>query len=364
LLDDPKVAFRVASPNSTNCEECISYILPGTLQDIEFVSSQLSPQETHVEGSTSYVALSAPGYQLDFYPVVGMDFPESACNLYGDVELCLLNLDGDLFAGWSACLADTNGDCTTPPDQWATNIPTAIHLRMSTVLTNTAFNLDNGSIASVTPVSPVAPVLYPANGIFGVLDQALSNSSVQSLIYWMLNENSLVGVVGDIESSALRNLITCAFYEYNWGTDWTHISDALPTMRVEGYYAAESYRLVIADYSLVLFVLLASGVLTWCLSVLLFCWFVGKGLTPNRSDFAEWDFASKCVGSGYQDRGMSGLMRGLANATSREVNERIKSKWIIVGVVDDPNAPVAEGRVVIATEGVAVRPLKSNSMYT
>lgn len=100
LLENPLVAVDVLSPNGTTCEECHSYILPGTLQGIAFVASGNTPQQNSSEGGTSFIAQSAPGYRFDFYPLHDVIFPSSACKIYGKaVELCLMNVDGDLVAG-------------------------------------------------------------------------------------------------------------------------------------------------------------------------------------------------------------------------------------------------------------------------
>lgn len=236
---------------------------------------------------------------------------------------------------------------------------------MSSLSTETAFNLANGSIESVNPVTPLTPVLYSAGSIFDIVNLALSNSLFRDWIFWILNENSLIGIQSDIEPSALRNLLVMPFYQYNWGTDWESVSDAIPSMYGEGYYATERYRVVIADYSLLIFTILAVGELLWSLGVLLFCWFLGDGLMPNHSDFPEWDFASKCVGVDplKEDLAMAGLMRGFANARTDDIKERIKDKLMFVGAIDDQAVPEAEGRVAMGSEGT-LWPLMSNKIYT
>jgi hypothetical protein len=267
------------------------------------------------------------------------------------------------MVGWSACTIDgSNVSCSAA--QYAENRDTVVHLRVSSLWTDTGFNLDNGSIELVDPVSPLTPIFYSASDIFEVFDLALNDSLVQTTILQILGGNSVgSGINSDIEPWYLRNLIASPLFEYNQGTQWVGVYDGIPSMYVKGHYATEIYRLVIPDYSLFLFTLLAVGVLVWCLSVFIFCWVFAKELTPNGSEFAEWDFASKCVViDGCDDTGMAELMSGLANASSQEVKERIKSKRIGVGAVGDTTMSGVESRIVMATNG-ALRPLKSNKVY-
>lgn len=219
-----------------------------------------------------------------------------------------------------------------PLDQWIdSNLTTILHLRMSSLLAETVFGLEDGVIKSSKPVSSLTPTLYSAEDIFQVLNPALSNSSIQISISSTINDNSFSGIYGDVEPAALRNLMASAFYEYNWGTDWNQTSDAVPSMYVNGYYAVERFRLIIAAYTLILFTALTVGELLWSVSVVhLNC--IGDGVTPIRSVFPEWDFATKCVSAPPRQTGtgMNTLMRGLAQASSKEVIDRIKSERIKV----------------------------------
>jgi hypothetical protein len=101
LLDDPKRAAEVSSPNDTSCASCVSYILPGTLQTTAFMDGGAFVQQTPpVEGATAFVVSRCLGYQLDFYRMANVDFPSSACKGYGPVlQLCVMNANGDLVAG-------------------------------------------------------------------------------------------------------------------------------------------------------------------------------------------------------------------------------------------------------------------------
>ena len=232
-----------------------------------------------------------------------------------------------------------------PLDQWVdNNLTTILHLQMSSFLADTVFGLENGDIKSSKPVSSLTPTLYSAEDIFQVLNPALSNSSIQTSISSTINDNSLSGIYGDVEPAALRNLMASAFYEYNWGTDWNQTSDAVPSMDVNGYYAVERFRLIIADYTLILFTVLTVGELLWSVMVVhLNCF--GDGLAPMRSVFPEWDFASKCVRASQRQTGtgMNSLMRGLQQASSKDVIERIKSERIKVKSNYDTEAENLQG---------------------
>jgi hypothetical protein len=194
--------------------------------------------------------------------------------------------------------------------------------------------------------------LYSASDIFEVLNPALSNSTIQGFIATIINDNSLANITGDIEPAAMRNLMACAFYEYNWGTDWNQTSDAVPSMYGYGYYAMERFRLAISHYSLALFMILTVGELVWAILVVrsTCC---GTNLSPTRSWFPEWDFACKCVRFSTRQRGtgMDSLLTGLENASSNEIMERIKSERITVQALWEPEATGIGDQAGFATTG-------------
>lgn len=223
---------------------------------------------------------------------------------------------------------------------------------MSSLLADTVFNLENGAIQSSNRVSSLSPTLFNATDIFTALNPALSNLFIQQSISTTINDNSLSGIDGDVEPAALRNLLASALYEYNWGNDWNQTSDADLSLHVVGYYAKERFRLVIANYSLVLFTILAVSELIWSLLVLRsIC--TRNGLVPIRSEFPEWDFASKVVrvSPRHMRTGMDSLMRDLPSGSSKEIMERIKSERMMLRELYDPEVAGMRRQVELATRG-------------
>jgi hypothetical protein len=99
LLQSPQNAFSVPSPNGTSCDECFSYILPGTLNGIGLLPNGTSPASGAYEGATHYISKNSPTYQLDYYPLSNIDFPWYACHVYGELKICQMNINGDLVTG-------------------------------------------------------------------------------------------------------------------------------------------------------------------------------------------------------------------------------------------------------------------------
>jgi hypothetical protein len=238
-----------------------------------------------------------------------------------------------------------------PENDWLDNpLTTILHLRMSSLFADTVYDLETGAIQSSDPVSNISPVLYSASDIFEVLNPALSNSTIQDFIATIINDNSLANITGDVEPAAMRNLMACAFYEYNWGTDWNQTWDAVPSMYGYGYYTIERFRLAIAHYSLALFMILTIGELVWAILVVrsTYC---GSNLSPARSWFPEWDFACKCVRVSTLQRGtaMDSLLTGLENASSNDIIERIRSERITVRALWEPEPMGSGGQTGFAT---------------
>jgi len=90
--------------------------------------------------------------------------------------------------------------------------------------------------------------------------------------------------------------------------------------------------LVLAPWSLYVFVILAASSLIWCASALAYCWSYG-GLVPNISQYSEIDFASKCakISDELPDTGMEVILHGLSYATSDVIEKRIKGRRIYLG---------------------------------
>ena len=162
LLQDQQNAIPVPSPNGTSCDECVSYLLPGTLNGIGLLPDGDPPAATPPKGVTLYISKSAPAYQLDYYPLSNIEFPSTACHVYGELmKICLMNVNEDLVAGivhkkfnlitgWTACPFDnTTWQCIIPENEWINNnLTTILHLRMSSLAADTVFDLEHGAIQS------------------------------------------------------------------------------------------------------------------------------------------------------------------------------------------------------------------------
>ncbi len=106
-----------------------------------------------------------------------------------------------------------------------------------------------------------------------------------------------------------------------------------------------------------IFTILAIVAIIWCAGVIVYCWVFGA-LAPNLSLFPEIDFASK---SGAAGNGMDTMLRGLGNANSKNVENRIKGTTVYIGAArtDTEN----EDMVLLSTKGLKVETLQARRKY-
>ena len=119
----------------------------------------------------------------------------------------------------------------------------------------------------------------------------------QELLYVLsgaIEINSFQGRVSGIEYQYFRNTLALPliFCNINFFADQPYVPD---TLIVNGYLAKDVCRLVISNYSLYIFTILAIVAIIWCAGVIVYCWVFGA-LAPNLSLFPEIDFASKSTG--------------------------------------------------------------------
>jgi len=114
-----------------------------------------------------------------------------------------------------------------------------------------------------------------------------------------------------------------------------------------GYWAEPTYRVVIAPWSFYTFTALSGLTLLWSGGIFFWC-ATRPRLAPNMSLFPEIDFASKCVinDGGMQGSEVGALLRGLGNASSREITKQILGRSLFVGAM--PKKGLA--RIVLTTE--------------
>jgi len=184
---------------------------------------------------------------------------------------------------------------------------------------------------------------YPVDAILLYFDMVFQNATqILDPVVGVVDELFIASVEGpnrpyDPKSEYLRNMLVFPIYAFSWfpfddtvttGPGFLHPNDRAKTT---GYYATAIYRILISTYSLYLFTSLALCSLQSCGAVFIYFWLKG-GLVPNQSQFAEVDFASKCQ-EVLKDGQMSLVLRGLSNAESGEIIQRVKGKEVYVGAV-------------------------------
>jgi hypothetical protein len=377
FLANPQITAVVDPP--INVPNHFSYILPGPLQKVSIMDlggpkivTPLDLTAKQRDDANAFLVIGAPGYQLDFLPIdKELVFQDQIdCHVYDDsLQICVKNTNtGDLIAGepffpgpltyvgWTACSAAKN-ECTPTSDQWSSHLKTAVTLQLSSLKTQTSYDLTNASIQDVIPLSPPIPVVYPAQDILKVFDLAFgvppgqNVSALLSTVFWTINANSLSNRQSDLEAQLLRNVLAVPLYLYNYGTMALNITDDTSEMHVTGHLVETKYRITVADWSLYTFMVLAEIVLFWCLFVLVYALLLG-GTMPNTSDYLEWDVAAKCVG---RNRDLEEMMRGTGNATGSLIRRRMRGYKVFVGSImnrDGYNEVVLRVRKSKAGSGV------------
>lgn len=171
----------------------------------------------------------------------------------------------------------------------------------------------------------------------------------------LIDNGSLRGRNTSLEQDALRSFIALPLYYVNL-SKMRPVDEnfRLPDVhRVKGHLARELDRIIISSGTLFTFSVLATVTMGWCLCVLVYG-VLSRKLPPNTSQYSEIDFASKSVSSSEDHDGiMEVCLKGLGNAASKEIEERIKGRKMYVRCIatEEGMTPEAEGVVVIATDG-------------
>ena len=215
-------------------------------------------------------------------------------------------------------------------------------------------NCNNTSINDICPITSGQAL----NNIDpGSVEQAVNGSIAESLLNMLVIEIDTNSADSGISSGGLfSNLIILPLYTFNIGTitpnitNWAYPEKFLTT----AYFAKPIYRLIISNYSLYIFTILAYGTMIWCAAVLWHCW-KQQGLSPNLSHFPEIDFATKYATN------MPSILQRLGNAGTRDIENQITKKFIFVGAARD-NDEMAP-RIVFSTDG-NVKNLISRREYT
>ena len=113
-------------------------------------------------------------------------------------------------------------------------------------------------------------------------------------------------------------------------------------LRMKGFFAGEVYRVVISGYSLYTFMALSILTLLWCAGSLLYCWIYAP-LVPNISAFLEINFCTKL------DVEMQGVLSGLGNAQSRDVEKKVRKTRVLVGSKEIETQVGLEGAVILSS---------------
>jgi len=238
----------------------------------------------------------------------------------------------------------------------------SLQLHVSSGFANVGYNLDNSTIQFAEYTAPPTPYFYSPADILTVLEVGFGNvensSSYLPSVYMvgfvasLVQTNSLIGVESGYEASIFRNILTIPLVYVNL-LQFGNASDLPMDSLVSGYAAKSHYRVIISNYSLYTFTVLAIMAMCWSGCVLAYCWGLGN-VEANMSHFAEMDFASKCVQGvlARKDLGIGEIFYGLGNTATTEVKERIKGKLLFLGAMkSDALFPSTEGTVVLSTAG-------------
>jgi hypothetical protein len=244
-----------------------------------------------------------------------------------------------------------------------------MQLHVSTFQATTVYSLENSSILSVEATTFPVPFNYSAIDVLQVLGLGLQvNSSNQtSNILNVVNQqlaNANNGESLSLADPLLRNIVALPLYSANGNIDAQEYEGNLTfpnNMLTTGYFAQAVSRVIIADYSLYMFTLLAVLALLWCACGLGYCWIHG-GVVPNGSQYPEIEFASKCVVTPNEMDyvGVDVLLKGLGNGNSRDIERRIKSKRIFVGA---PHDVMPSAIVLVTAKNDQVEGLKAGNKY-
>ena len=211
------------------------------------------------------------------------------------------------------------------------------------------------------------PFNYSAKDVIEVLRSAFDNprvTAVATFIDSVVQEYSLQGNDSGGDSSLIRNFFALPLFASNIEQLSLGTIQYPEEMQVTGYLAKEIYRVVISEVSLYAFTCLSALALVWCGSVLVYCWGFGS-LPPNMSQYPEINFASRCSSCfDEDDTGMGGMLKGLGNATSADIEKRIKGKTVYVGATTPPGAMRSDvaGMIVLATTG-KLQDLRARKKY-
>jgi hypothetical protein len=225
-----------------------------------------------------------------------------------------------------------------------------------------AYSLHNSSIVSIKPSGAEEPVpfVYSAEDILDVLSYVLNSNTGRegnftlvldvsqaflTRIAGIILANSFLGVTSTVEHDLFRSLLTLPMYFVNAGMVKDNVLEGqhIPLENhIKGYLAKDHFLLTISKYTLYVYTALALFTLLWCVIICGYCWFEG-GVLPNSSVYPEIDFAGKCRGN---DSGMGSLLKGLGNATSKEVEKRIAKKHVFAG---ERRYGAEDGEVILTT---------------
>jgi hypothetical protein len=272
---------------------------------------------------------------------------------------------GSDIVAWTTCPgASTPLDCVSQISGF-TDFNVSFQLHVSSGFVNAGYDLDNSSIEFVTYTAPPSPYNYTSGDIFDVLhagfgfynqsnnSNLLISANILGGFAYQIQENSLIGVVSGDELNVARNILTIPLIIVN-EVEFQDPNFVVPgDYAVNGYLAKSHYRVLISNYSLYTFSILAIIAMCWSGCVLVYCWRFG-GVQANMSHFAEIDFAAKCSpgSSAHNDLGMGDMLHGLGNTESGEVKKRTKGKTVFLGAMKSYALfPSIEGTVVLSTKG-------------
>ena len=252
-----------------------------------------------------------------------------------------------------------------------------MQFHVSTLSVRMVYRLNDSSIQRVTPdLGSLHRATYPANDMLHYLDLVFqihtSVTDPSSVVMSNFLTNIIQHAIASIrkgnhaEYFVLRNFLASTLYLLSRHPRPASIKKDLPPYptfyETTGYFAKDVYRVKFSVYSLYSFSILPMITLLWCSGIFIYCLVKGY-VEPNLSSFTEVDFATTSWVNISTLKGaeMNSLWKGISNARTQAIEERIKGKTIFVGAI---SVPIGEEAIVLETHRRDMNNLRVKKLYS